>query len=466
MPLNRFFFVLYRLIEKYTSIRPESSILYSLYFFYYFLFFGRLVRPIKSNNADKRELWEKYRFKNVTTLQTFRTSLRDCLLEGPINFENSMELSIRGHHILQSELTSSYRVKIFLHLTLVANLLCPDIYLKRQKLKFVDRSNNHQFYVLFFNFKFLKQFYSIDTSHKLLSFLEQRIEGGILNEGSTYYHLGVIGCISDLINCSLVSSKILNKYPKLKECIESFGSQYRLLSTVNFGDRDGTFLAKCDGLKGSELPDATIFQNSIYIESLSHDATLFISKLCDSEFGSGGHFHEDYGHFVLQKSGVTIVYDLGTYKYQYEPLYCRREYHNLPYFLDTPGVSYKSQFVRTKRHETFCTVSKYFAMFANVYGDKSIRRYFLFKSKRVIDIAIGTGDIENLFAVNFELFKDGIHEGGSLAFEFSNLLSEELYCDFYYPDYNVKEKCMHYKLTWSIPAGATVSRLMRLKLNV
>jgi hypothetical protein len=466
MQLNRLFFIFYRLVEKYTSIRLESYILYSLFVFYYFVFFGRLVKPIKRKDFDKRELWEKFRFKNISNLCGFKTAVRNCLLQGPINFENTMELSIRGHYILQGELVGSFRVKAFLHFILIANLLCPDLYIKKEGLRLRDRSNNHQFYVLFFSFKFLKQFYALDTSRKLLAFVEVRLECGMLNEGSTYYHLGVIGCIYDLISSNVISPEKLQDYPKLNECIENFDCQYRLLSKVNFGDRDGTFLVEYEGSKNVEFPGKASLLKSVYIETLTDDSILFINNLSDSEFGTGGHFHDDYGHLVLQKNDSTIVHDLGIYKYQLEPMHCRREYHNLPYFSDTPGVEYKSQFVRLKKHNTFCKVTKYFIMFASVYDKKSIRRYFLFKTKRVIDIAVGSGDIENLFALNFELFKDGLLSEKVLDFEFSNLLSEQLYCDFYYPDYCIKEKCMHYKIKWSLPQGSTVSRLMRLRLNV
>ena len=34
---------------------------------------------------------------------------------------------------------------------------------------------------------------------------------------------------------------------------------------------------------------------------------------------------------LLFKINKTIVYDLGTYKYELEPKYCRREYHNMPF---------------------------------------------------------------------------------------------------------------------------------------
>lgn len=466
MQLNRLFFVLYRLIEKLISIRPESYILYSLFFFYYIIFFRRFVTPIRQKDFDKRELWEEYRFSNISTLSDFEANVRNCLLQGTVNFENTMELSIRGHYILEGELSRNLSVKVFLHFIFIANLLCPDLYIKREGLRLRDRSNNHQFYVLFYSFKFLKQFYAIDTSHKLLNFVEVRLEHGLLNEGSTFYHLGVVGCVYDLVCSNAISAERLKNFPKLKNSIENFDCQHRLLSKVNFGDRDGTFLVQSQKPNDFKLSGGANFLESMFIEILPHDSVLFINKIRDHEFGSGGHFHDDYGHLVLQKNDNTIVHDLGIYKYQLEPMHCRREYHNLPYFTDTPGVEYRSQFVRLKKHNTFCKVTKYFIMFASCYGKKSIRRYFLFKTKRVIDIAVGSGDIENLFALNFALFKDGLLSEKVLDFEFSNLLSEKLYCDFYYPDYCVKEKCMHYKLKWSLPCDSAVSRLMRLKLNV
>ena len=105
-------------------------------------------------------------------------------------------------------------------------------------------------------------------------------------------------------------------------------------------------------------------------------------------------------------------------------------------------------------------------MFANVYGDKSIRRYFLFKTKRIIDISVGSGDVENLFALDYETFKNGINSQSVLQFDFSNLSSEKLDTNFYYPDYSKKEICLHYKLKWSLSHSSTVNRLMKLKINV
>ena len=151
MQLNRLFFILYRFIEKITSIRPESYILYSLFSLYYLVFFRGIIQPIKKKDFDKRELWEKFRFSNISNISDFEASFKSCLLQGPINFENTMEISIRGHFTLQGNLISNFKVKAFLHFIFIANLLCPDLYIKREGLRFRDRSNNHQFYVLFYH---------------------------------------------------------------------------------------------------------------------------------------------------------------------------------------------------------------------------------------------------------------------------------------------------------------------------
>ena len=156
--MNRLFFIFYRLIEKFTSIRPESYILYSLFVLYFFVFYRKFVKPLNRKGFDKRELWEKFRFKNVTSLSVFEEMIKASLLQGPINFENTMEISIRGHYILKGKFISDLKVKAFLHFIFFANLICPDLYLKREGILFKDRSNNHQFYVLFYNFKFLKLF--------------------------------------------------------------------------------------------------------------------------------------------------------------------------------------------------------------------------------------------------------------------------------------------------------------------
>ena len=466
MYLNRLFFIFYRLIEKFTSIRPESYILYSLFVLYFFVFFRKFVKPLKRKDFDKRELWEKFRFKNVTNLSVFEEMIKTSLLQGPINFENTMEISIRGHYILKGKFISDLKVKAFLHFIFFANLICPDLYLKREGILFKDRSNNHQFYVLFYNFKFLKLFYNIDSSKKLLNFVEVRLKDGMLNEGSTFYHLGVMGCVNELISNKLISKERLKKFPKLRECLENFDSHYKFLLSVNFGDRDGTYLAERYELEDFNLSERTSLLKSIYIRHLKDDSLLFINKIKNDDFGSGGHFHDDYGHLVIQKKHNSIVHDIGIYKYEIEPMYCRREFHNLPFFIDTPGVEYKEKFLRMKRHKTFCKANKYYIMFCNKYEKKSIRRYFLFKTKRVIDIAVGSGNVENLFALDFDSFKNGIHSQSFLQFEFSHLYSERLDEDFYYPEYSVKKKCMHYKLKWSLSKGSKVYRLMKLKINV
>ena len=466
MQLNRLFFIFYRIIEKFTSIRPESYILYSLFYFYYLIFFRRFILPIKKDYGDKRELWEKFRFGKISNPIEFQENLKNCLMQGPINFENSMEISIRGHNMLKGKLAYYFKIKVFLFFSYIACLVCPDVYLKRDGLRLKDRSNNHQFYVLFYSFQYLKQFYAIDTSQKLLNFLEVRLKSGMLNEGSTFYHLGVLSCLYDLICNNLISMEAMKNYPQLTKCIENFEYQYKLLSSVNFGDRDGTLLAEPKETSLSKSSDEARLFKSVYTHALSKDSILFINNITDDKFGTGGHFHDDYAHFVIQRKHKTIVYDLGTYKYEFEPKYCRREYHNMPFFKETPGVEYKSRFMRIKRHETFNKVSKYFIMFANVYGDKSIRRYFLFKTKRIIDISVGSGDVENLFALDYETFKNGINSQSVLQFEFSNLSSEKLDTNFYYPDYSKKEICLHYKLKWSLSHSSTVNRLMKLKINV
>ena len=66
----------------------------------------------------------------------------------------------------------------------------------------------------------------------------------MLNEGSTFYHLGVLSCVYDLICNNLISMEAMKNYPQLTKCIENFEYQYKLLSSVNFGDRDGTLLVQ------------------------------------------------------------------------------------------------------------------------------------------------------------------------------------------------------------------------------
>lgn len=466
MPLNRVFFVFYRLVEKYTSVRLESYILYSMFLLYYMIFFWKKAPSIKKIDIDKRELWESYRFKEISNLQDFEATIADCLSHGPINYENTMELSIRGYYVLNSNISCRLRVKIFLHLTFCANLICPDLYLKREGYKLRDRSNNHQFYVLYFNFNFLNFFYRIDTSRKLLNFLEIRIENGLLNEGSTYYHLGVVSCIHDLVSNSKITTQQLCQSPQLKNCVDGFIGQYQILANVNFGDRDGTFLIDKDiSHKGTSEVKLDLME-SVYVHRLEDDSYLFINNIHDSKFGTGGHFHDDYGHLVIEKDRSTIIYDVGIYKYKFEPFHCRREFHNLPYFVDTPGVEYKSKFVRSKNHETFCIVKKHYVVFVNNYKENSIRRYFLFKTQRIIDIAVGHGIVKNLFALNSDVVENNVLLDERLSFNFNWLSSETLSEGFYYPDYCKRQKCMYYKLEWSLPVGNKVRRLMRLKVNV
>ena len=114
MQLNRLLFIFYRIIEKFTSIRPESYILYSLFYFYYLIVFRRFIFPIKKDYGDKRELWEKFRFGKISNLIEFQENLKNCLMQGPINFENSMEISIRGHNMLKGKLAYYFKIKVFL----------------------------------------------------------------------------------------------------------------------------------------------------------------------------------------------------------------------------------------------------------------------------------------------------------------------------------------------------------------
>lgn len=466
MHLNKLFFIFYRIIERAFSVRCESYILYGIFFTYYLVFFGRWIPQNATQRMDKRELWENHRFEALSGARDFARRIEECLRDGVVAFENTMETSIRGFHALDASAVSGFRVSLFLHLIYVTNLLCPDLYLKRVGLRLIDQSNNHQFYVLLYNFRFLKKYYRIDTSLTLLKFVEARIVGGLLNEGSTFYHLGVIGCINDLVKSGEMSKPDAMRFNQLVSCLESFEEQLHHFSNLNFGDRDGTSLVKNEVTHGDNLYKIPENVTGIMIKDLGNHSIIFFSKLESNGFGTGGHFHDDFGHFVLKKNNEIVVYDLGTFKYSYEPLHCRREFHNMPFFVETPGVEYCSRFVRTPRHHTGMRTTRYFTVFYSLFGDRSIRRYFLFRSRRIIDVAVGYGTVETLYALNSAIFRQGVASQSLLQFEFFNLEFDSESEGFYYPDYCIRRECKFYKLRWRIPSGSRVSRLMRLRLNV
>ena len=143
---------------------------------------------------------------------------------GLIAYENTMEVSVRGYNLINN-FKENFPMVIKLHLAMsfIANKAFPDLYVKRRGLSLADESNNHRFYNLLFEALFQKTFFDKKTNLKLFRFVEDRLdENGFLNEGASFYHLGVLWALKYTMEAHKIAPPDWHSLKKVDKALDSF----------------------------------------------------------------------------------------------------------------------------------------------------------------------------------------------------------------------------------------------------
>jgi hypothetical protein len=350
-------FIFYRLFEKLTNKRLEGTIGSTLFLLHRKMFLGvhdSIIQP-----SDKRKMWEGFRLvskhKTIKNLELdLECQMFNAVENGQIAFENSMETSIRGINLIY---TLSKRMsfdnfplkyKVFLAFCFIHVCFCPDLYLKRRRFKITDESNNHRFYNLIFF-----QYYNIYRGKKcnfsqIEKFIFSRlVDKSFYDEGSSYYHYGVVDTVRKLTFFASEYSKYTNLTSELIDWVSALERFQNVFEKINFGDRDGTIIEGKSGGSGVFKGDThtKILNTKKFFLKENHAQVFFIRKENWTNIGTNGHVHDDAGHVVLLSSLCGIV-DPGTYLYEQEPKLSKYHYHNFPVVNNTASLFFKNKFQR------------------------------------------------------------------------------------------------------------------------
>ena len=295
------------------------------------------------------------RFDNLNTnsVSEIKNSMTKAICYGKISFENSMETSIRAINLIyiinNNNFTKSelLLLNFYLRLAKLNVILCPDLYIKKYKLNLKNESNNHRFYNLLFN-QYYNYYFSYKVScGKIESFVKKRlIEDKFYDEGSSFYHFGIIDSIVKLKD--FVSDNYTDCFSaKFNKYLDESKKTLNVFSKLNFGDRDGTIINNNfnneDYSKNNNFK-ITLNNKKWFLKSFKNKY-IFFRKENWTNLGTNGHVHDDSGNFLMT-NGINSIYDLGTYKYFNEPKYCKANLHYFPYTQRIQEMGYRSKFER------------------------------------------------------------------------------------------------------------------------
>lgn len=325
-------------------------------------------------NNDKRALWEHHRLDFLNDELISFKSRKDKLFFWLyfstkfeyIIFENMMESSLRGSNILRffnaNEALFSNQdknlIKKYLKKTYLLNILCPDMYFRRSGLYLFDESNNHFIFCMCYQIIYLnfQKKLSFAYLRKVLNYFEHKhSDDGFLMEGSTFYAYSVSDAI--LKTLFFINKEIqLTDFQKLHKAFISMNSTELDLKNVNFGDKDGTILlpsldTNADfkdyifNLIGKS--DKYFLENNIHIIK-SGRLKIVINGRNVYQFGTLGHYHDDYGHFNLYKDNKSVIIDPGTKSYSVKnERFDENRYHNGPFIKNKASLKKKRNFEKT-----------------------------------------------------------------------------------------------------------------------
>ncbi len=286
---------------------------------------------------DKRAFWENHRLDIINREEIdFQTRLGILLFWigslrkfDQIIFENMMETSLRSSNILiflekNKENLSKKEIQLFgniLRKTFLLNILAPDMYIKRENFKIRDESNNHFIFCLCFQLLYMNYKKTLSSSEigKFMIYFEKKFsKDGFLKEGSTFYSYSVSNAILKVL--FLLGYKNIKQFKRIYKSFCISLNQDIDLKNLNFGDRDGTvLLPSIDSdqgfkkfIKKQEFNKLSPDENIRLIKN--GDLKIIVNHRKIYDFGTLGHYHDDFGHFNLYCKD-QIIFDPGTLSY-------------------------------------------------------------------------------------------------------------------------------------------------------
>ncbi len=320
-----------------------------------------------SKKNDKRALWENHRL-DIINSDKFSLKIRTGILLLWINyskrfdlivFENMMEASLRSSNILiflvkNKDNLSKEIIKTLMGIlrnTFLLNIYAPDMFIKRDVLRILDHSNNHFIFCLCFQLLYMnyKQPLSQTKIKKFLNYFEKKFSiDGFLKEGSTFYSYSVSNAILKVL--FFLDFKDIKRFERLYKsfCISTNDDIH--LKNLNIGDRDGTILLPNTDSNPdfANYIDRQAFDNFHPFNNLSlikkNNLKIIVNHRKVYDYGSLGHYHDDYGHFNLYHKD-QIIYDPGTFSYSSEDKrFDSSVYHNAITIDESDSMIHKQKF--------------------------------------------------------------------------------------------------------------------------
>tara|TARA_B100000963_G_scaffold358694_1_gene383949 strand:- start:15952 stop:17478 length:1527 start_codon:yes stop_codon:yes gene_type:complete len=357
---------------------------------------------------DKRALWENHRLdiinRNELSLET-RLGILLLWIDyskkfDPIIFENMMEASLRSANILiflekNKENLSKKDTQLFeniLRNVFLLNFIAPDMYVKRENFKIRDESNNHFIFCLCFQLLYMnyKKTLSSNVVRKFMIYFEKRFSNdGFLKEGSTFYSYSLSNAILKVL--FFLGYRDIKEFKKIYKSFCISLNQDINLKDLNFGDRDGTMLLPSID---SDLPFKEFIQKQEFTKSFpdenirlieNGDLKIIVNHRKIYDFGTLGHYHDDFGHFNLYSKN-QIIFDPGTLSYSAEETrFDSSSYHNSVTISNSSSMIHKQKFEKTfnsiiKTEISDNTLSLYNS---NIYG--KWKREFQLNSLIIVD---------------------------------------------------------------------------------
>jgi hypothetical protein len=324
-------------------------------------------------DKDKRKLWESHRldFLNVNDISLdvkvnhLKFWLSRIAEENTIVFENMMECSLRASNVLiflrsKKNVLSAKDKKIFLKFikrTYLLNIACPDMYFKRRGIFFKDESNNHFIFCIFFQILFIYYYKKLTNRHIHIFYRyinNKYSNDGFLKEGSSFYSFSVSDAL--LKTTYLINEKSIIK--EYKNIFTSFNTDSKTeigLKNLNFGDSDGTrllpHLNNCENINSflrNLAPNSkpVLAKNFSFFQKGNLEIILNHRKIYN--YGTLGHYHDDYGHFNVYLNNIAVLVDPGTLSYSdNKKRFDSAEYHNAPNSLTSASMIKHDNFVKS-----------------------------------------------------------------------------------------------------------------------
>jgi hypothetical protein len=353
-------------------------------------------------DKDKRKLWEFHRldFLNHSKigaseqLNSLRYWFSQIRFHDDIIFENMMECSLRASNILMfiqdKETLLSTKDKNmlfkFLKRTYFLNILCPDMYFKRKKFLLRDESNNHFIFCLFFQtlFKFFYKKLKPSTLNSFYKYINSKFsKDGFLMEGSSFYSFSVSEGLCK-VSFLIGDNRIIKSYPNLYRSLQAINSNQSTITNLNFGDIDGTrYLPnlKVTNDVNELFTEPLTVSESLWNENISSfhkgPINLVLNHRKIYNYGTLGHYHDDYGHFNIYNNGQPIVIDPGTLSYaDKEKRYDDAKYHNAPFAQSANSMVKHENFVKSFKgsfvHKTDNNIVTLSYSYNDIYWKRSV----------------------------------------------------------------------------------------------